>query len=506
MNIPGDDLYLLIKSLNSSEKRYFRLFADRQGSGKSKSYLKVFDLIDGQEVIYDEHLLKKKLKVKAEIEMLPRVKVYLHDMIMKSMRLYRSEKDVATEVFDLIQDELFYTEKGLIGMRAKTMKRAKELAYTHDLMYLLLAIIQRERVYALKYTGGDPMRKIEEIHNEEVKVLHHLNNEADLGRIAYTLWAQIIMDPLLQDKAVLKEYTAYRDHDLLKDYTALKTFTEKISFLRSHNLLSRFNNDVKGQFEYNKKIVELFESYPQHKYNVNHNYIDALANYLAASHKAGIYDEFEKVIEQLSNLPKDKLKDEVSIAVSVIHHKLLYIMNTGKFNLSESVIEEFEKVCSTHKKLITATFFLINNYNIMVMLFIKKDYEKALVHCLRVLEKRSGARAELQHGAQMMQLLLHFELGNLVFMESLCRNTIRAMKQEKLYGKFEQLFCTYIKKLVKTPKDELTSVFHEMFEVFLILKNETNENIYMLMSETLAWCKSKIEKKLILETIYYKYD
>ena len=181
-------------------------------------------------------------------------------------------------------------------------------------------------------------------------------------------------------------------------------------------------------------------------------------------------------------------------------------MNTGKFNLSEQVIEEFEKVCSTHKKLITETFFLINNYNIMVMLFIKKDYDKALVHCLRVLETRSGSRAELKHGAQMMQMLLHFELGNLVFMESLCRNTIRAMKTEKLYGKFEQMFCTYIKKLVKTPNAELKSIFQEMFDDFLNLKKEVNENIYVLMSETLAWCKSKIENRLILETIYYKYD
>ena len=506
MNLPGDDLFLLIKSLNASEKRYFKLFADRQGSGKSKSYLKVFDLMDGQEDIYDENLLKRKLKVRSEIDALPRTKVYLHDMIMKSMRLYRSEKDVASEVFDLIQDELFYTEKGLIGMRAKTMKRAKELAYTHDLMYLLLAIIQRERVYALKYTGGDPIKKMEEIHSEEVNVLQHLNNEAELGRIAYTLWAQLIIDPLLNDKAILKEFTAYKDHDLLKDYSVLKTFMEKISFLRSQNLVSRFNKDVKGQFDYNKKIVELFDSYPQHKFNVNHNYIDALANYLAASHKAGIYDEFERVIDQLHNLPKDKIKDEVSIAVSAIHHKLLYIMNTGKFHLSESVIAEFEKVCTTHKKLITETFILINNYNIMIMLFIKKEYERALVHCLRVIETKSKARIELQHGAQIMQIVLHYELGNLVFLESLCRNTVRAMRKDKNFSEFDQLFFTYIKKIIKSPTRELKPVFTQMFNDFLLIKNKSPENIYVFMSETLAWCKSKMENKPLTETIFYKYD
>lgn len=79
--------------------------------------------------------------------------------------------------------------------------------------------------------------------------------------------------------------------------------------------------------------MELFNTYPQQKFNVNFNYIDALGNYLSASHKAGIYDEFEHVIEQLNSLPKEKFKDEVSIAVTVINNKLLYIMNTGKFDL-----------------------------------------------------------------------------------------------------------------------------------------------------------------------------
>ena len=273
MNIPGDDLFLLIKSLNTSEKRYFKLFADRQGSGKYKSYLKVFDLIDDQEDIYDEQLLKKKLKVKSEIEMLPRTKVYLHDLIMKSMRLYRSEKDIAREVFDLIHDELFYTEKGLIGMRAKTIKRAKELAYTHDLMFLLLAIIQRERVYALKYSGGDPLQKMEQIHNEEITVLKHLNNEAELGRISYRLWVQLIIDPLSGDKNVLQDFTAYKQHDLLQDYDQLQKFMEKISFLRSHSLICKITNDVAGHFEFNKKIVELFNTYPQQKFNVNSSFM-----------------------------------------------------------------------------------------------------------------------------------------------------------------------------------------------------------------------------------------
>ncbi len=505
MNGPSDDLFLLIKSLNATEKRYFRMFADRQGNASEKSYIKVFDLIETQKDNYDEKLLKQKLKKKSDIEMLPKIKAYLQDLILKSMRLYRDEKDVATEVFDLIHDELFYTEKGLVSMRAKTIKRAKELAYKHDLMYLLIAIIQRERIYALKFAGGDPLQHIEAIHAEETQVLQHLNYEAELGKISHNLWAQGIIDPLLNDKNLLYEFLKYKEHPLLLDYAQLQTFMEKISFLRCHTLICKFTNDTKGHFEYNKQIVDLFNDYPQHKFNLNINYIDALNNYLSASHKAGIYDEFEAIIEKLEHLPKEKLKDALSIEISVVNNKILYIMNTGKFYLSDGLIQDFENICYNYSKLITDSFFLVNNYNISVILFIKNAYKDALKHCLRVIEMKSKARMELQHGAQMMQMILHFELGDNVYLDSLCRNIIRNMKIEKRYNAFEQRFCSFIKKLIKTPEREQIDIFNDMFEEFIKMKKSSPENIYVFMTETLAWSKSKYENKPLQETIYYKF-
>lgn len=505
MNQPGDDLFLLIKSLTSSEKRYFKLFAQRQGSDKSKSYIKIFDLVDGQNNIYDEKLIKSKLKNTAEVKMLPTMKIYLHDLIMKSMRLYRSDKNIDAEVFDLIQDELFYTEKGLIELRGKTMKRAKELAYNHDIMYLLVAVLQRERIYALKYAGGDPLEKIEEIHNEEKYVIERLNNESELGRIAFELWAQFIIDPLLTNPAILEQFRAFKKHKLLRDYSQMKTFMEKMSFLRAHSFICRFNNDFKGVFDYNKRIVDLFNDYTQHKFNVTASYIDALNNYLSASHKIGNYEEFEEIIEKLNTLPKDKIKDETSIALTVIQNKILYIMNTGKFSRSDEMIQEFNDVYTKFHKLIPTAFYILANYNISLILFIKNEWANALDHCTNILDLKSDVRQELQHGANMLQMIIHFEMDNKQFLESFCRHVVRSMQAEDRYNEFEKLFCSYIKKLLKTPQVELKLVYAEMYSDFIQLKKNKSEKIYVLMTETLAWCRSKKDGVPITETIYYSY-
>ena len=54
-----NDLYLLIKSLNHSEKRYFTLSASAMVASKQNNYLKLFQVMDGLKTYDEEALLKK---------------------------------------------------------------------------------------------------------------------------------------------------------------------------------------------------------------------------------------------------------------------------------------------------------------------------------------------------------------------------------------------------------------------------------------------------------------
>ena len=69
-----DDLFLLIKSLDKNEKGYFKKFAARYGSKQGgNDYLKLFDLIDGQDS-YNEEVVKKhftKIGKKINLSLLP---------------------------------------------------------------------------------------------------------------------------------------------------------------------------------------------------------------------------------------------------------------------------------------------------------------------------------------------------------------------------------------------------------------------------------------------------
>ena len=57
----SNDLFILIKALNKSEKGYFKLHASRRTSKGEQIYIKLFDAIDKQSE-YNEQKIVQKLR------------------------------------------------------------------------------------------------------------------------------------------------------------------------------------------------------------------------------------------------------------------------------------------------------------------------------------------------------------------------------------------------------------------------------------------------------------
>ncbi|MFB0925750.1 MAG: hypothetical protein QMB65_10815, partial [Vicingaceae bacterium] len=93
----SEHLHQLIKSLSKSEKRSFKLFANRHTIGEKNNYIQLFDAIDKQEN-YDEAILIKKLKDKKLTDNLSSVKVQLYNLILKNLRQYNPTNKTTYEL------------------------------------------------------------------------------------------------------------------------------------------------------------------------------------------------------------------------------------------------------------------------------------------------------------------------------------------------------------------------------------------------------------------------
>ena len=98
---PSNDLFSLIKSLSKSEKRNFKLYASKHVIGEKNSYMDLFDCIEQQKE-YDEALIKKTNKDKFFIKRFAAHKGYLYVLILKSLRVFHSNRTVELELKELL--------------------------------------------------------------------------------------------------------------------------------------------------------------------------------------------------------------------------------------------------------------------------------------------------------------------------------------------------------------------------------------------------------------------
>src|SRR4030095_592699 len=91
-NRSTDALFQLIKSLEKSEKRNFKLYVKRNSATESSKTIQVFDALDKMDN-YDEQLLLKKNKG-IKKQQLSNLKAYLYKQILSSLRQIKDSDNV----------------------------------------------------------------------------------------------------------------------------------------------------------------------------------------------------------------------------------------------------------------------------------------------------------------------------------------------------------------------------------------------------------------------------
>lgn len=84
-NAKNDDLFHLIKSLNKSEKRNFKLFMKRVSGSENFIIMQLFDAIDKLKIYDEQIILKKNNSIKKS--QLPNLKAHLSKQLLMSLRM-----------------------------------------------------------------------------------------------------------------------------------------------------------------------------------------------------------------------------------------------------------------------------------------------------------------------------------------------------------------------------------------------------------------------------------
>src|SRR5258705_1807847 len=128
-NRSTDALFLLVKTLEKSEKRNFKLFVKRNSGSENLKTIQLFDALDKMNEYDERQLLRKNKAIKKQ--QLSNIKASLYRQILSSLRIIKDESNVDIQLHEQMDYARILYNKGLYLQSLKILEKMKEQAKIH---------------------------------------------------------------------------------------------------------------------------------------------------------------------------------------------------------------------------------------------------------------------------------------------------------------------------------------------------------------------------------------
>ncbi|MBS1516717.1 MAG: hypothetical protein JSS91_01375 [Bacteroidetes bacterium] len=496
-----DDLFQLIKSLEQSEKRYFKVFASLHiKDAENNQYLKLFDAIDGQGS-YDEKELKKIFAGEKFIRQIHVAKNYLYGNILKSLRLYHAERSKVNELMDILRDVQILFDKSLYKQCRKLLNKAKKIAYTYEKHAQILAVLDWEKTLArtgsYSDTNESELLSYYNEHNLATEKLSNLNEYWNLATKAF-LFRKKKGD--IRDKKDLNKFNDIFKHKLLLSDKYATSFLSKTFYYNLKGLYYLTNKDFNNLLIYAEKTVKLLEDNPV--LMKEDNYIASLYNLLLVQIELKKFDNALTTINRIRSIDTSSPALNTRIFVTSYDTEINLYMKTGEFQKGEKLVPMIDEGLEKMKSRINKESKILFDYNIAYVYFGLNKYEQSLKRINEIInDKDLKIREDIQCFARVINLLIHYELGNFDLIEYIIKSTKRYLSSKNKFNKFESITLDQIRKLISGKNTDKKYIFVEWKKKLESISDDILEINAFEYFDLSSWIDSKLSGKTFTEII-----
>ncbi len=450
---PSEDLFHLIKSLSGSERRHFALYTSHHVIGEQNEYMKLFYIIEKQEK-YDEVEIKRKHKGEPFVKRFAAVKNYLQNLILKSLRVYYGQKNSDLELNELLGYISIVFEKAQYAYCEKLVEKAKKTALRFERYTYLLEILRWElRIMRSKRDYEALERFFKENAVLIQKIFSVLQNEQGYMEEEAKIFQLQRQRFLRGDQHEGRRHLI--EHALLKDEKKALSFRAKSMYWGAHGLFSRAMADVDNSIRFMEKRVEVWEANKHQIADDPWGYITILNALLIVYMENGHDKEALAVIAKMNKIPSatEKMQWEVFLTTGAL--KLTIYHYSAQFEKGLRFFNEINSRIKQHDTEVRGTW--MSAYFIHGCLF--NFYCGNLRESLRLLNKALDETPIKDFEQEycflrILNLMIHFEMGDEDLLESSIRSTYRALSKRNQHNRFEQLMLKFVKENVGIRAEE----------------------------------------------------
>jgi len=460
------NLFLLIKSLSKSEKRYFRIFAEM--SRRDVNYLQLFDAIDEQKE-YDEEGIRKKLKGKRFLSQLHVTKIYLTELILKALKNYHSDTSIQSKLLDLLRDIELLFDKELYDLCYYKIQKAEDLADQYEKLPLLTEVFFWKRKLALAISD-----KRQDIYSLLVKE----KTAIEKMKVLNTYWQHTInIGGLLNNDNSLRDLTS-------KESEIAYALQSRV--LQAHILYSLcfIKGDMKEAEKHISDLIELLEGFPDRIKDDPHSYVTAISNKIGLYLICKRWDEIPALIYKIREVPlKYQLKNEsrftVRLSLRTFNVELEMYRDSKQLEKGIALMDEIQQFIEKRRKAIPVDYILLLYYQFANIFFLKKEYVKSLRWLNEIINANFGnTREDIQSYARILNLIVHFELNNIIVLRYAVDSCRRFLKKKSTEISVGREILNLFSKLSHAYPEEYQTIFKKAYtEMFPPHSQQTQDYI-----------------------------
>lgn len=509
MKTPSDELFQLIRSLNSREKLYFKMQSGKAINGSV--YVDIFDIINGlKSDIYEEERVKMQLKDRSKIKNLKHSKSRLSEAIIESLEKYYSDDKGDVEIQRLLHQAEILEKKKRNSAAGKILLKAEKLALDYE-KYESLLIILSKKVRHFRINGEvENLKKFirSDIAKEQVYIerlqnqiqYRNMLNEINLITTQY--------DSVVGNKKLESKIERIRQHPLLSSPAKALTYNS----LRNYYYILFDCTLLTGQYDEKayaeaKQWVRHVESKGRLDPSYDDNYLVSLSHLLLNQKNRNKEHEMEETYERakafyLELPPKRKSNFLMSFFISITSNYISSLTMLGKAVKAAKTWEEISGYITF--RIISSSSQIILAGNLVFTYFILARYHEALKWTNFILNNPTDSvKQDIQIEMRTIALVIHCELENYEVLKYLARSTRVYLKKAGRYGAFERMQMDFFEKEM-----HLAISRREEMELFISLRSAlariVKKRSVNYKFDFIKWLDSKIQNRSFAEFVIEK--
>lgn len=480
-----DSLRKLVKGLTASEKRYFRLYAQRGGDGAN--HLSLFEVLAKDPQLADNDIRQRYGSEKWAAN-LPVTKNHLKHQILDALVHFGRESGERNSVEHGIRKAGKLHAHGCTDDAVELLKKLEHRAA--DGLFWNTALLAVQLLKTMQYGDGIVVNR--QLLAREQQYLNNMLNESAYYALIRELLDIRLGSGSVRDEAERERLEQLMQHRLVNDMERAMTPVSKYYFHTFWGICHSLLLDPDSSEQSYLQSLQLLRSNQALAAGRVQDYFNRLNSYVSKLSAKGFTPEFTDWLNELRAAPSTPIfKDLANVkeftTVYAANHELQAYFHEQRFNDGAKRADELWAEVRIAFAPVKEPFRLVFLYNGMVLHVMAGEYQRSTRWIRAIIEMPGEASMLTRQLALFLNIIVRYELRDFELVESLLRSQKRdprgfgsatAQRTLKHYG-----------ELLRADSSELKKLWLQLYQDFSELGNKPEEKPLFALFDFSEWVK-----------------